>query len=70
MAVPFRKSPCCGARSRIRGVSLEQQELALRCSRCGRLRIEPLRSDGTPRAKTRSHLQLVVSNNPEGHNKS
>jgi hypothetical protein len=60
-AAPFRKSPCCGVRSRVRGVYLAEHQIVLLCSKCRQLRIEPLRKDDTPSPRW-PHLKLVVNN--------
>ena len=50
-------SPCCSAKSIVRRISFAERAIILRCTKCARLRIEPL---GEPDATARK-LRLVVS---------
>jgi uncharacterized Zn finger protein len=52
------RSPCCGARSVVRRISLSAGQIVLRCSACGIARIEPLKAVRQP------SLRLVGSTDP------
>lgn len=54
------QSPCCGAPSIIRTISLETRELALRCTVCAQLRIEKLGKKPAP-AQSSTRLRLIVN---------
>lgn len=57
-----RTSPCCGADSVVRAVSLEDGEMALRCCECKQLRIEPISQAEAELGARRGRLRLIVNN--------